>query len=305
MSEKSDSERSSADEAPTDPAKGHEGSSDPSSVGDDSGTPAPAPTVKEDPADHTLSLAKIFGMESDPASRLESKEKAKLLYEYSIASDRKVSETVHNLYIIAEHYSEDEPDEIENPATLNGIPPFFANLTPREKAKYCYDQVIEALSLEVMPVTVESLCATQRDNPNDPWSSNAGRFVRRIAIYVALVLVLLLLLAATGLLEIKGARWVAFGCLGALVHLLNHALTTTRLQTFELSEQRKIWPRLLLGGMFGFVVPWLLGEAGLPMDTIKISGGAIAAFFGGYSTRFAINLLDRLLEAVSPSRPPK
>ena len=102
----------------------------------------------------------------------------------------------------------------------------------------------------------------------------------------------------------KEARWVAFGCLGALVHLLNHALTTTRLKTFELSEERKVWPRLLLGGMFGFVVPWLLGEAGLPMDTTKISGGVIAAFFGGYSVRFATGLLDRLLQAVFPDNHP-
>ncbi|MGI9240531.1 MAG: hypothetical protein ACR2RV_07000 [Verrucomicrobiales bacterium] len=305
MSEISDSEERSVANGSTGSAKENEASGSQPIAGDESGEPAPPLEGRGDQADHAFSLTKILGMDSDPGRKHTSKEKAQLLYEYSIASERKVSETVHNLYIIAEHYSGENPDEIANPATLNGIPPFFPSLTPREKADYCYDQVTEALSLEVLPVTVESLCATQRDNPNDPWSSNAGRFVRRIAIYVALVLVILLILAATGILENKEARWVAFGCLGALVHLRNHALTTTRLQTFELSEERKIWPRLLLGGMFGFVVPWLLGEAGLPMDTIKISGGAIAAFFGGYSTRFAINLLDRLLEAVSPTRSPK
>lgn len=99
--------------------------------------------------------------------------------------------------------------------------------------------------------------------------------------------------------------WVVFGCIGALVHLLNNALTTTRLQTFEISEERKVWPRILLGGMFGFVLPWILTEAG-PLDVAEVSAvGSIAAFFGGYSVRFSIGLLERILAALFPETPAK
>ena len=87
-------------------------------------------------------------------------------------------------------------------------------------------------------------------------------------------------------------------------HLLNHALTTTRLQIFEVSEARKIGPRILLGGMFGFVVPWILTTTGLSTDT-AFPVAPVAAFFGGYSVRFSIGLLERLLAALFPEPKPK
>lgn len=261
---------------------------------------------------------KILGPEQKLLGELTPQLRAQLLYEYCVASEKKASETVHSLFIIAEHYSAEKPDELENPEVINGIPPFFTALTAKEKAEYCYNQVTEALSLEAMPVTVESLRATKRRDPNDPWSSYAGRFVRRVTRYVILSLLVMLGLyfliykhlnlfaTDTGGISTEGLaiQWIAFGCIGALVHLLNHALTTTRLQTFEVSEARKIGPRLLLGGMFGFVVPWMLALAGLPTDT-AIPAGSVAAFFGGYSVRFSIGLLERLLAALLPETKPR
>jgi hypothetical protein len=252
-------------------------------------------------------LSKSAGRRREPAGKLSPRDKAQLLYDYCLASDRRVSETYHNLFIIAEHYWDEKPKEIQSPEGIHGIPSFFAALTAKEKAVYCYAQVTEGLSLEALPVTVESLRATKRTDPNDPWSSYAGRFVRRVAMYVTLSLLLMFGLWKYNGLAMEEARWVAFGCLGALVHLLNSALTTTRLQTFELSEARKIWPRLLLGGMFGFVLPWLLMQAGVMAPETAVatssmanSASAIAAFFGGYSVRFATGLLERLLSAVFP-----
>lgn len=105
-------------------------------------------------------------------------------------------------------------------------------------------------------------------------------------------------------IEIKWITWIAFGGIGALVHLLNHVLTTTRLQIFEVSEERKIWPRLLLGGMFGFILPWLLAEAGPLKNSAIPAIGSVAAFFGGYSVRFSIGLLERLLAALFPETKP-
>lgn len=250
----------------------------------------------------------------DPLGKLTPRLRAQLLYEYCLASEKKVSETVHSLFIIAEHYFANNPDELENTSAINGIPPFFAALTAEEKANYCYNQVTESLSLEAMPVTVESLRATKRSNPNDPWSSYAGRFVRQVTRYVVLSLIIMLGLyllldarsnffdvpeGTNGLTKGMAVQWIAFGCLGALVHLLNHALTATRLQTFEVSEARKIFPRLLLGGMFGFIVPWVLVLAEVPVEKTNLVG-PVTAFFGGYSVRFSIGLLERLLAAVFP-----
>ena len=257
-----------------------------------------------------FSLGDTLGPNLDPTGELSVEKKAKLLYEYCVASDKKVSETVHSLYIIAEHYSENDPVEITNPVEINGIPAFFVDLTPEQKARFCYSQVIEALSLEALPVTVESLRATKRTDPNDPWSSYAGRFVRRVTIYVSLSLIVMFALwysdvfAETGTIG-KESEWVAFGCVGALIHLLNHALTTTRLQTFELSETRKIWPRLLLGGMFGFVLPWILTLTNLQTELTTTPVGSVIAFFAGYSVRFSTGLLERLLGALFPEAKPK
>jgi hypothetical protein len=258
----------------------------------------------------TATLLGIFlGSERGLPDKLSPQLKAQLLYEYCLASDKKVSESVHCLFIIAEHYSTENPSELEKPEVINGIPPFFASLSKKEKAIFCYNQVIEALSLEARPVTVESLLATKRLDPNDPWSSFAGNFVRRVTIYVSLSLVVMFglwysnVFSTTSGIGIE-SQWVAFGCLGALVHLLNHALTTTRLQTFELSETRKIWPRLMLGGMFGFVVPWILTLVG-PLNETNVPAGAVAAFFGGYSVRFSTGLLERLLSALFPETKPK
>ncbi len=257
-----------------------------------------------------LSLGKILGPEQELADKLTPELKARLLYEYCLASDKKVSESVHNLFIIAEHYAAESPSELVNPEVINGIPTFFAALTAREKAEYCYNQVIELLSLEALPVTVESLRATKRTDPKDPWSSYAGGFVRRVTIYVSLSLLVMFGLWYSKVFSTAAgigmeSQWVAFGCLGALIHLLNHALTTTRLQTFELSETRKIWPRLMLGGMFGFVVPWILSLAGPLTEPTAIPVGSVAAFFSGYSVRFSTGLLERLLGALFPETKPK
>ena len=255
-------------------------------------------------------LETVLGSNQGLEGVLSVQQKARLLYEYCVASDRKVSEAVHNLFIIAEHYSANNPNEIASPVEINGIPPFFGNLTAAEKAAYCYNQVVESLSLEALPVTVESLRATKRTDPSDPWSSYAGNFVRRVTIYVSLSLLVMFGLWYSNVFDTKlgigkEAQWVALGCLGALIHLLNHALTTTRLQTFELSETRKIWPRLMLGGMFGFVVPWIVTMAGVDTNAESIPAGPIAAFFGGYSVRFSTGLLERLLSALFPETKPK
>mgnify|MGYP000501256423 CR=1 FL=1 len=262
---------------------------------------------------------RVDEVEDDPMGKLTPQLRARLLYNYCIASEKKVSETLHNLFIIAEHYSAERPGELESPQPMNGLPPFFGSLTADEKAAFCYNQVVEALSLEAMPVTVESLRATKRTNPNDPWSSYAGRFVRQVTWYVIVTLAAMIVfffqfngsfeffpkaeeVIIDGALEVSrglAIQWIAFGCLGALVHLLNHALTATRLQTFEVSEARKVGPRLLLGGMFGFVVPWTLVSTVVEAeDSLLI--GSVAAFFGGYSVRFSISLLERLLAAIMP-----
>lgn len=257
------------------------------------------------------------GSQHEMLRPLDPQFRAQLLYEYCITSEKKVSETIHSLYIIAEHYAAEDPDKIENPEVINGIPSFFETLTPEQKAEYCYDQVTAALSLEALPVTAESLRATKRTDPDDPWSSYAGRFVRRVTVFVILSLFVMaglyvLVYEYIGL-EIpkekdaiamaSAVQWIAFGCIGALVHLLNNALTATRLQTFELSEQRKIGPRLLLGGMFGFIAPWLFLEAGQLIET-PLSGGSVVAFFGGYSVRFSMALIDRVMAAIVPETKP-
>ena len=181
-------------------------------------------------------LSKLLSLrfESPAMDKLGTQERAELLYGYCVTSDKKVSETVHNLFIIAKHYSVEHPDDLPSPTEINGIPRFFENLTAPEKAEYCYNQVIEGLSHKAQPVTVESLRATTRKVPDDPWSSYAGRFVRRVTIYVALGAAVL---AALWYFEVLSAheevQWIALGCLGSLLHLLNHALTTTRQQTFE------------------------------------------------------------------------
>ena len=265
-----------------------------------------------------VSPSNASGPEQELLSKLTPQSRARLLYEYCVSADKKVSETVHSLYIIAEHYSAEKPGELKRPEIINGIPPFFPSLTAGEKAEYCYNQVTEALSTEARPVTVESLRATKRREPDNPWSSYAGAFVRRVTGYVVISLLIMaglyfllyvhldLFSTTNGGLSKQGVRlqWVAFGCLGALVHLLNHALTATRLQTFEVSEARKIGPRILLGGMFGFVVPWLLFTAGVPVYE-QLPAGAVAAFFGGYSVRFSIGLLERLMAAILPETKPK
>lgn len=251
---------------------------------------------------------------------LTQQTKARMLYEFCIASNRRVGESTHNLFAIAEHYAEVEPVEIEKPETINGVPPFFTQLTKEEKSNFCYNQVIETLASEALPVTVESLRATKRADPYEPTSSFAGRFVQRVTSYVVFTLIALfaiyaLFLAAKlffpeavekldAVIHLDWIAWIAFGCIGALVHLLNHALTTTRLKTFELSEERKVGPRILLGGMFGFVLPWILTEAG-PLDGgATVAVGSITAFFGGYSVRFSIGLLERVLSALFPETKP-
>lgn len=271
-----------------------------------------------------LSLVQFFSFGGTVDGKLwqiprpDAQHKAKLLYNYCIASDRRVSESVHCLYAIAEHYASKTPSELENPETINGIPPFFKSLSNREKSTYCYNLVTEMLSSEAKPVTIESLLATRRLVPSDPTSSFAGRFVRRVTRFVigtlgvmALAYAILWGLAHAGVWglstqsifsgdvpAIRYPTWAAFGCIGALVHLLNHALTTTRLQTFEVSEERKVLPRLLLGGMLGVILPWLI-EQGLPSPD-EFAVGPVAAFFAGYSVRFVIGLLERVLAAFMP-----
>lgn len=249
----------------------------------------------------------------------DAQTKARLLYYYCIASESKVTETVHSLFTIAEHYAGENPSELDSPEVINGIPRFFKSLTAQEKAEFCYNQVTEALSTQALPVTVNSLLATRRLDPDDPSSSVAGRFVQRVTRFVCgnllILFVFFLLFEFRGSAvsdtftadEIErlyiGFSWVAFGCVGALVHLLNHALTTTRLQTFDASEERKIWPRVLLGGMFGFVLPWVLSTSSTALGTAAREGlavGPMAAFFAGYSVRFSIGLLERVLAAVLP-----
>jgi len=247
---------------------------------------------------------------------LTAKYRAELLYEYCTTSEKRVSESVHNLFIIAEHYSSEDSSPLNDEDKINMLPPFFGELSAKEKAEYCYNLVTELLSAEATPVTVESLRATKRLDPSDPWSSYAGFFVRRVTGWVLLSLIVMLVMyflfdkhwqlfaAADGGLTPEGIaiQWVGFGCIGALVHLLNNALTTTRLQTFKVSETRKIAPRLMLGGMFGYLVPWLISIAGA--GTKHVAVGTVAAFFAGYSVRFSIGLLDRLMAAVLPETKP-
>ena len=275
----------------------------------------PAPNVD---AHKPTSLSEKLNESEFQRGELTPQIRARLLYEYCVDSDKRVTESVHSLFIIAEHYAAPDPKELKQPEVINGIPPFFASLTSREKSDYCYNLVTETLSAEAMPVTVASLRATRRTDPEDHTSSHAGRFVKRVSIYVVASLAFMLALfiidhwwwnlrtaPPANLVEvISGAQWVAFGCIGALVHLLNHALTTTRLKTFEMSEERKIVPRLLLGGMFGFVVPWLFKASGI-IEGASLPGETVAAFFGGYSVRFSTGLLERLLAAVFPETKPK
>ena len=61
----------------------------------------------------------------------------------------------------------------------------------------------------------------------------------------------------------------------------------------------------MLGGMFGFIVPWLVTLTGIQADAETIPVGAVAAFFGGYSVRFSTGLLERLLNALFPDTKPK
>lgn len=256
---------------------------------------------------------------TDPIRSLTPQISAQLLFKYCLASDKKVGESVHRFFIMAEHYSS-SMNELKHHEDIAGLPAFFSTLTPAKKAEFCYNQVIEALSLEAMPVTAESLRATKRADLDNPWSSYAGQFVRYVTKWVLHCLIAMV--AAYFVLdpyfnffernpdfpdritEGMAMQWVAFGCLGALIHLLNHALTATRLQTFEVSEARKVGPRLLLGGMFGFVVPWMLSLVGLSGETIDVTG-SVAAFFGGYSVRFSIGLLERLMAALMPETSPK
>ncbi len=247
--------------------------------------------------------------------RPDAQAKAQLLFHHCIAAGKNVSESVHGLFILGEHYASEDAKELDNPEVINGIPPFFKKLSRIQKSTFCYNQVTEALSSEAHPVTIDSLLATRRLKPSDPLSSIAGRFVVRVTYYVTGTLFAIGAIAAGHLVwnelgpqewKIKTdsdlfrySTWVAFGCVGALVHLLNHALTTTRLKTFDLSEERKVGPRILLGGMFGFILPWLLNFTE-QFDTGVLAFGTMAAFFGGYSVRFAIGLLERLLEAVMP-----
>lgn len=282
--------------------------------------PVNAP-IRKSP-DITGLLRRLF----EPKKRFELPEltaqrKAELLYDHCVSSGIKVGENVHTLYAIGRHYQCADSEELEQPEVINGIPPFFASLSREDKANYCFNKVTEALSAEAKPVTIESLLATRRAVSDDPSSSFAGRFVRRVSRYVTISLAVILFLHAlylfrdnllgpnalpAGLPQLEWLSWVAFGCIGALVHLLNHALTTTRLNTFQLSEERKVWPRILLGGMFGFVLPWLLSQADVIGQTGVSGAGTIAAFFGGYSVRFSIGLLERVLAAVFPeTKPPK
>ncbi len=60
-----------------------------------------------------------------------------------------------------------------------------------------------------------------------------------------------------------------------------------------------------LGGMFGFVVPWILPLAGLQTGTTGIPVGSVAAFFGGYSVRFSTGLIERPMKALFPETKPE
>lgn len=247
--------------------------------------------------------------------------KAYLLYDHCTSIGANVQESTHNLFIVGEHFSRPKPTEIKQPELINGIPIFFSALSKAEKSEYCYRQVIEQLSKEAWPVTVNSLLATRRKIPSKADSSAAGKFVERVTWLVAVSLVIIGVLYVLYLYGdkivpewaqienaqqvVQNASWVAFGCVGALVHLLNHALTTTRLKTFDRSEERKMYPRLLLGGMFGFLVPWLIDGAFTngaltDADGQNLVVGTIAAFFGGYSVRFSTGLVERILSAVMP-----
>ncbi len=258
------------------------------------------------------------GAQPAPTGRPDAQTKARLLYEHCLAADVKMAESVHSLFAVAEHYAGDAPSDLDSPETINGIPPFFAALSDRQKSDFCYNQVTAALAKEAQPVTVASLMATRRSDPSDPSSSVAGRFVRRVTWHVwgtlAILLAVYALYTAQPLLGsdldgqtpvVRWAIWVGFGCVGALVHLLNHALTTTRLQTFDPNEERKVGPRLLLGGLFGFVLPWMLSASGVIELGSGAAVGSVVAFFAGYSVRFSIGLLERLLDALLPESRPR
>ena len=121
----------------------------------------------------------LFSRQSRESNRWLDREltprlRAQLLYDYCVASEKKVSETVHNLFIIAEHYEDEHAGQIDDPEKINGIPRFFGALTPAQKSHFCYNKVTEELSLEALPVTVESLRATKREFPSKPASSYAG-----------------------------------------------------------------------------------------------------------------------------------
>lgn len=254
--------------------------------------------------------------------KLTPQASAKLLYEYCIGSGKKVSESVHSLYIIADHYAKDLPDEpnlIEDFQAVDRIPAFFKALTSREKADFCYNRVVSVLSSEAYPVTVESLRATKRRHEDDPWSSYAGAFVQRVTrtafgvlFGVALAYFLAYLAHVNWLWFSDGKllliaeyfHWFVLGFIGALLHLLNHALTTTREQTFEISEERKIKPRILLGGMLGVTLPWVFRETELVTDP-SLAVSSVVALLSGYSVRFSVAFIERLLAALFPESTPK
>ncbi|MEM8591074.1 MAG: hypothetical protein AAGF13_00965 [Pseudomonadota bacterium] len=278
-------------------------------------------TIIEDINGSIESADKNLWFEVESGLHASARTKAYLLYDHCTSIGANVPESTHNLYIVGEHYVRPRPSKIEKPELINGIPLFFAALSKAEKSEYCYRQVIEQLSKEAWPVTVNSLLATRRKVPSEADSSAAGKFVERVTWLVAVSLVVIAALYVfylygdrilpewakieNGQKVVQTVSWVAFGCVGALVHLLNHALTTTRLKTFERSEERKMYPRLLLGGMFGFLVPWLIDGAftsGALTDPNEqnLVVGTIAAFFGGYSVRFSTGLVERILSAIMP-----
>lgn len=295
---------------------------DPAANGNGSDTTSPP-----DRRERSFLLWLLFGPETElTLQKLTPQSRARLLYDYCVSSNKNVSETVHNLYIMGEHYAGGNDKPLQGEETVNNIPAFFKDLSAKKKSDHCYNLVTKALAVEAAPVTVESLRATERQAPADQWSSYAGQFVLRVTRYVIISLLLMIALylllyrywnvfADGDGLSADGValQWIGFGCIGALVHLLNTALTTTRLQTFQVSETRKIAPRLLLGGMFGYVVPWLISQ-GFSAENIQdatdsiqaakssLDGptGSVLAFFAGYSVRFSIGLLDRLLAAILP-----
>lgn len=65
-----------------------------------------------------------------------------------------------------------------------------------------------------------------------------------------------------------------------------------------------IWPRLLLGGLFGFLLPWLLGSVSTELFATGKPAASIAAFFGGYSVRFSTGFIERVMWAVFPDAKP-